>query len=323
MSLQQLLDANWTLGPSSGQALLVQSSDDINMLKARKDFNLLVYTTNRRHRYEMTRSLPSVLTSSTDQGIRLNGRKAIVFLRRHSEGHLGVGIQGGQEFNSPVVVSVPGEQGQSRGLRIGDKILNVNGYDFRNITHAEAVMVIQSAWNVLMLVEHQDNSGHKQARSELSLRQPVGRHQELDLFIHPSKNGKLGCGVNRDTKGNLKIGTLDQDSPASRAGLHIDDCLVQIEGIPVSTLSDQQVFALIQNVKRICIKVNRQSSHHFDQLENKVGKLSISNESPQSLPQFWSSTPRNYTSNCETKEQGMKTHGHSRTCSKSLFNNLS
>lgn len=40
-----------------------------------------------------------------------------------------------------------------QGLQVGDKILEVNGHNFHNITHAEAVMLMRNAWNLIILVE--------------------------------------------------------------------------------------------------------------------------------------------------------------------------
>lgn len=40
-----------------------------------------------------------------------------------------------------------------QGLSVGDKIVDVNGKDFRNVTHAEAVSAMRNAWNVIMIVE--------------------------------------------------------------------------------------------------------------------------------------------------------------------------
>ncbi|KAH9508147.1 hypothetical protein Btru_054851 [Bulinus truncatus] len=296
MNGRHFLDTNWTLGPSSGQMILGQHVDHNSHLTDGVSSNchkVNVYSeiicdcfvtvsfhvylrpetlnervqglchkhgkmsTNQDHKLYrpqgMSRSLPSVM-SQIQQGVRLNDGKKVIFLKRHSGGQLGLGIQGGQEYNSPVFVSVPGEQGKSQGLRSGDKILNINGTDFSNITHAEAVTVIQSAWNVLMLVEHKENIVSQDDLHHAST-QPT--HQEMHLFIYPTKKGKLGCGVQRDTHGGLKIVTVDKDSPASRAGLCPADNLIEIEGLNVSTITDQQVFALIQDMKRICVKINR------------------------------------------------------------------
>jgi len=46
-----------------------------------------------------------------------------------------------------------------QGLKIGDQILEVNGHNFNNITHAEAVMIMRNAWNLIILVERPMEKG--------------------------------------------------------------------------------------------------------------------------------------------------------------------
>jgi C-terminal processing protease CtpA/Prc len=40
-----------------------------------------------------------------------------------------------------------------QGVRAGDKILEVNGTDFKQMSHAEAVTLMRNAWNVIMKVQ--------------------------------------------------------------------------------------------------------------------------------------------------------------------------
>lgn len=40
-----------------------------------------------------------------------------------------------------------------QGVRAGDRILEVNGTDFHQMSHAEAVTLMRNAWNVIMKVQ--------------------------------------------------------------------------------------------------------------------------------------------------------------------------
>ena len=40
-----------------------------------------------------------------------------------------------------------------QGLKVGDKILEVNGHSFYGMTHAEAVTIMRNAWNLIMYLE--------------------------------------------------------------------------------------------------------------------------------------------------------------------------
>ena len=45
-----------------------------------------------------------------------------------------------------------------QGLKVGDKILEVNGHSFYGMTHAEAVTIMRNAWNLIMYLESPTNS---------------------------------------------------------------------------------------------------------------------------------------------------------------------
>ncbi|GFO21208.1 whirlin [Plakobranchus ocellatus] len=99
-------------------------------------------------------SLPSVLAPTDNKELRTDS-KARILLKRHEDGSLGIGIKGGKEYNAPIVIYLvePGSQAAEQGLRVGDQILDVNGTDFSNITHAEAVMMMRNAWNIIMVIQ--------------------------------------------------------------------------------------------------------------------------------------------------------------------------
>ena len=46
-----------------------------------------------------------------------------------------------------------------QGLRVGDRIIDVNGTDFTHLTHAEAVTMMRNAWNIIMTVESDSVTG--------------------------------------------------------------------------------------------------------------------------------------------------------------------
>ena len=46
-----------------------------------------------------------------------------------------------------------------QGLKVGDRIIDVNGTDFTNLTHAEAVTMMRNAWNIIMTVETDSATG--------------------------------------------------------------------------------------------------------------------------------------------------------------------
>ncbi|XP_076448180.1 uncharacterized protein LOC143284923 isoform X2 [Babylonia areolata] len=198
---------------------------------------------------------------------RTGQRQKRILLARRSDGSLGVGIKGGKEYGTPIVVYMveDGCQAQQQGLHIGDLILDVNGTDFTHLTHAEAVTLMRNAWNVIMTVQSPDTAA---AAAERFNRLGSGAQTEdgpvsteLDIIVYPSSSGKLGCAVNRDIDtGEVVVKTVEKNSSAGKAGLLTADVIVQIDGMPVNSLSEKQI-ATLTNSKRVRLRLRRLLSH--------------------------------------------------------------
>ena len=68
----------------------------------------------------------------------------------------GFSIRGGREFHSmPLFVlriAVDGPAAADGRLRVGDQIVEINGVNTKNMTHAEAIELIKSGGNVVRLL---------------------------------------------------------------------------------------------------------------------------------------------------------------------------
>ena len=75
------------------------------------------------------------------------GAVKTVFLQREScKESFGFSIRGGREHDIGIFVSLvePFSLAEGCGLMAGDKILSVNGFSFKNITHQSAVLILKS-----------------------------------------------------------------------------------------------------------------------------------------------------------------------------------
>ncbi|XP_041348495.1 uncharacterized protein LOC121368045 [Gigantopelta aegis] len=172
-----------------------------------------------------------------------------VLLRRREDGSLGLGIKGGKEYGTSIVVFVveKDSQAEKQGLKIGDKILEVNGTDFTHLTHAEAVTLMRKAWNVIISIQAADQPYSDTSSSNVQL---------FDVQVYPV-TGRLGCAVHRDTEtGEIMVKSVDPHSAASRAGMLVGDSIIQIDGIPVHTMTEKQI-ATLTNSKRVRIQIRR------------------------------------------------------------------
>ncbi|XP_033745245.1 tyrosine-protein phosphatase non-receptor type 13-like isoform X2 [Pecten maximus] len=186
----------------------------------------------------------------------VSGTVRRIFLARREDGSLGLGIQGGKEYGTEISVNVLDPEGPaaSQGVVLGDTILEVNGTDFRHLTHAEAVTLIRNAWNIIILVQ----SGGRR-RSHHSQRR-VSEHLQvvdLEVLVYPSVDGRLGCATNRRNKNKvLVVRSVDANSPAYKAGIVAGDLITKIDGVDIRSLTERQITSLTRT-KRLMICIRR------------------------------------------------------------------
>ncbi|XP_022091495.1 PDZ domain-containing protein 11-like [Acanthaster planci] len=72
--------------------------------------------------------------------------RSVRFTRNRHTGQLGFNIRGGKEHRCGIYVSrvIPESSAFRVGMKRGDLVLSVNGTDFTNITHDEAVKILKS-----------------------------------------------------------------------------------------------------------------------------------------------------------------------------------
>ncbi|KAL5013255.1 hypothetical protein ScPMuIL_007525 [Solemya velum] len=178
-----------------------------------------------------------------------------VFLERKDDGSLGLGIRGGREYGTDIYIQKVEKGGQAaqQGLRSGDKILEVNGTDFTDTTHAEAVTLMRNAWNLIMMIQSLDRA----STIEGLYGRDILQEEEIELVMFPDTDGKMGCMTHRPQHtSSLIVKQLDPSCAAYKAGIMIGDNIVKIDGVSVGDLSEKQISALIRG-KRVIVTVRR------------------------------------------------------------------
>ncbi|XP_021364131.1 uncharacterized protein LOC110457262 isoform X1 [Mizuhopecten yessoensis] len=186
----------------------------------------------------------------------VNGAVRRIFLARREDGSLGLGIQGGKEYGTEISVNVLDPEGPaaSQGVVLGDTILEVNGTDFRHLTHAEAVTLIRNAWNIIILVQSGGLRRSRQSQRKVSEHLQV---VDLEVVVYPSVEGRLGCATNRRNKNKvLVVRSVDANSPAHKAGILAGDLITKIDGVDIRSLTERQISSLTRT-KRLMICIRR------------------------------------------------------------------
>lgn len=265
---------------SISRAVTKDSTGKFKIVSCRSEKKVVMRYNNRKQTYELC-SLPGTSVTSgiysnsdetddildvseyTDkQGratpMHMHGKKNVhkAFLNRHTDGSLGLGITGGKEFGREIIVSVveEGSPASKQGLLIGDKITEVNGHSFHNITHAEAVTIMQNAWNLIIMVERplEDKNGADNADAG-------SRHdriQDLDVVVFSSGNGRLGCITQRLPNKDLLVMNVVHNSSAQMAGIQTHDLIYKIDNVSVRELSEKQI-VMLTDAKRVTISIKR------------------------------------------------------------------
>lgn len=225
--------------------------------------------------------------------VHLEGKKNVhkVVLNRHDDGSLGLGITGGKEYGTELIINVVEEGGPaaSQGLQVGDKILEVNGHSFHSITHAEAVMLMRNAWNLIILVERPD-----EAEDDIDVFDKAATKQhikDMELVVFPSNTGRLGCVTQRLPNFDLLVKTVEPNSSADKAGLLSHDLIYKVDGVSVRELSENQI-VMLTNAKRINLNIKRYIESEEEEVDGPL--VNYHTQVPQlRLSRRSASEPRN------------------------------
>ncbi|XP_036366799.1 uncharacterized protein LOC115221606 isoform X3 [Octopus sinensis] len=188
----------------------------------------------------------------------LGKRTHLVHLVRQSGNcSLGMSLKGGIDENTPISVDwvEEGSLADMQGLRRGDHILEVNGHDFRYITHEAAVKIMLLATEMNILVD----SSFAGSLREVSNQSLIHDYREENAIIYPSPQGRIGCVITRDgfSANEVIVKKVMANSPASSAGLNVGDHILKIDGIDVSLLTEKQIISLMTSSKKVKLTLTR------------------------------------------------------------------
>ncbi len=111
-------------------------------------------------------NMQTTCTSSSKSRLIINNQQSpnanlnqneyhLIELRKQQNSGFGFSIRGGREFNIPLFVLKLADNGPAcldGRLRVGDQILEINGYEAYNMTHGDAIERIKLGGNVVSLL---------------------------------------------------------------------------------------------------------------------------------------------------------------------------
>ncbi|CAF1099965.1 unnamed protein product [Rotaria sordida] len=216
-----------------------------------------------------------ILQSSDDyneNNLIKEGEKFSTIIQRDEKqgGHFGFSIAGGNQTptintNENLYISKINNQDKSLSLAVGDRLLSINGYDAGNITHDQAIDIINNGGNNIELVLYREKftNGNQNITTTTTA--------NIDNIIEEARvtkgNGPMGLSI---------VGGIDQACPpfgmkqrgvfvskilpngsASRTNLRIGDRILKVNNRDVSQATHlEAVEALLQPTSEVVLLVH-------------------------------------------------------------------
>ncbi|KAM6986718.1 Na(+)/H(+) exchange regulatory cofactor NHE-RF3 [Aplochiton taeniatus] len=156
----------------------------------------------------------------------------------------------------------PGGVAEKAGVKLHDRVVEVNGENVENLSHDNIVEMIKAAGGnsiLFLLVDEETDRHYKSQRMVLTAQHATVRHLQQKPRIADMKKGSDGYGYFLRVEPNMAghfIKDIDGGSPAEKAGLKDMDRLVAVDGQDVDDCSHQQVVERIrQSGSKCCLLV--------------------------------------------------------------------
>ncbi|XP_047457074.1 Na(+)/H(+) exchange regulatory cofactor NHE-RF3 [Mugil cephalus] len=150
-----------------------------------------------------------------------------------------------------------GSVAERAGVKVNDRLVEVNGENVENATHDQVVEAIQRGGNTVMflLVDEKTDKSYQKKRAKIGSWLATTKHLPLAPRIIEMSRGSDGYGflLREDPKksGHF-IRDIDRGSPAYRAGLEDKDRLVAVDGKEVDGGTHEQVVDMVRKSGQNC-----------------------------------------------------------------------
>ncbi|GAB6023017.1 hypothetical protein CHUAL_007107 [Chamberlinius hualienensis] len=224
-------------------------------------------------------------------------RMKTIELQRQENSSTGYGfsIRGGCEYGIGVYVSevVEGSIAHTQGLKVGDKILNVNGLPIEEAVHEEVLNLILKSKSPLILKVR--SVGMLPLRSQVSGLTWISTEniyfkdfQKVEINVDLSKAKKFGCSICKgpvNRPGIFVQSTVD-GGVAHEVGLQPGDQLLMADGKYLIEMSFKEVVQYLKSCKQVKFLVRKRAAmdlfpYHLSTSSDEVSlNTNGSNETP-------------------------------------------
>ncbi|XP_026784213.3 glutamate receptor-interacting protein 2a isoform X3 [Pangasianodon hypophthalmus] len=295
----------------------IKSVNGINLSKLRHDEIIsMLKNIGERVVLEVEYELPPLAPSNPSSVIS----KTIEVCLEKEGNSFGFVLRGGfhEDWHKarPLVVTYvrPGGPADREGtLRVGDRVLSVNGVALNRRKHADALtLLMQSSQEAYFLIEY-----------DITVMESVQQSSgPLQVEIMKSAGSVLGLSLTTALYRNKHVVTIQKIKPASVAercgALHVGDILLAIDGMSTehcSLMEAQQLLANSSEVTKLEILPSPHSLHDTvrvqrssqRQWESGVNYLSAPAPTHSKAPSTWSNTTPTH-SHCTSVASGSSSH---------------
>ncbi|XP_071807079.1 harmonin-like isoform X2 [Asterias amurensis] len=230
--------------------------------------------------------------------------RSIHFDRQGSES-LGFSLRGGVEFDVGVFVSKVTSKSwaSQKGLKVGDEIVRVNGYNIKRATHSEVIAALSISKIVKLKVRRVGMLPEKTERSDQITWRLVGRNQnhsqvELEtsnevsketdrkVFVNLQTGKKLGCGIGtgQNNEPGIFILTITNGSLAQKMGLQVGDQILDVNGTNFLNITHDAAVMELKSSSQLTISLRSKKVMDSDALPLEKSKYFLAGADVSSIP---------------------------------------
>ncbi|KAH9518833.1 Harmonin [Bulinus truncatus] len=261
-----------------------------------------------RHQIEYSRRVPAM------PGVKLR----LVKLTRRPGESLGFTVRGGYEHSVGIFVTqvTPDSQADRQGLRVGDEIVRINGFNISEAIHEDVLNLIKSKEEITLKVTYIGMVPIKREPSEPVRWEYVnqlldetndnetvsrrGRPRDIKIFVDSTGHASIGCSILSEPGPaarypGIYVVKVTPGSIAEEVGLEPGDQIIEVNDISFRNITWKEAVLALKSSRQLNMIIRKKTGSQLLQRLTIRRESSISNIAP--LPRGsidYDTSPLNY-----------------------------